>query len=94
MQDHYVAYSNKIIAVIIYIFRGFFYVALTFKINYTHLYNNQLDALFTITFLNYHTSTCFGVSTAYHQERESIYIFITAVILHAWYDITNTVTQI
>jgi hypothetical protein len=41
-----------------------------------YVYNNQLDALFILSLLNYRTSACFGLSTAHHQEVWCVYVAI------------------
>jgi hypothetical protein len=38
------------------------------------MYNDELDALFILSLLNYHTCTCFGRIIAHHQEAECIYV--------------------
>jgi hypothetical protein len=47
-----------------------------------YVYNNQLSALFILSLLNWHTSTCFGRSTAHHQELECVYVAV-GTILHS-----------
>jgi hypothetical protein len=40
------------------------------------MYNNQLDALFIISLLNYHTSTCFGRINS-PSSGGKMYIYVT-----------------
>jgi hypothetical protein len=39
-----------------------------------YMYKNQIDAVFILSLLNYHTCTCFGRSSAHHEEVECIYV--------------------
>jgi hypothetical protein len=38
------------------------------------MYNNQLDTLFILSLLNYHTSVCFELINSHHQVVECIYV--------------------